>query len=473
MFAWYRRATICYAYLSDFAISDDMNEFSRSRWFTRGWTLQELLAPKGIKFYSKNWSFIGLKSSKVNELIYALADITKISKSILTHDAPLQSASIAVRMSWAAERETSRPEDMAYCLLGIFDIHMHMLYGEGRRAFQRLQEEIIQTTNDRTIFIWRAAFSPRGASTLFDDHPLAFQAPMQMTYLKRDLEPYAMTNRDLRIDAHLIQIGVGLYIMVTDSCCDSGPHYDPTTREYSPWIGIVLGALDSGGKDFVRVNPSQLAIVYSRPINSRTICVRQVGMNSLAPRTLPVQPDEQVYTFDSSFARKQDMRLTPVDSSPILLSSYTQRDVPYTSWQTLCWTASWSPCKRDNIGYGHLNHRNGDSMAIQLSTLERTDDRLIKFSHYDGLMNAHGSFGSGSFDAKLVISSTDLADSGFSEMQGVSDGLPRTIGDTRQLIGWTGTHTSRVYVETFSDWGHRPFGPLFTVQAWNSHDSPV
>lgn len=140
-----------------------MNEFSRSRWFTRGWTLRE----------------------KVNELIYALADITKISKSILTHDAPLQSASIAVRMSWAAERETSRPEDMAYCLLGIFDIHMHMLYGEGRRAFQRLQEEIIQTANDRTIFIWRAAFSPRGASSLFADHPLAFQAPMQMTYLKK------------------------------------------------------------------------------------------------------------------------------------------------------------------------------------------------------------------------------------------------------------------------------------------------
>ncbi|PWY95174.1 HET-domain-containing protein, partial [Aspergillus sclerotioniger CBS 115572] len=154
MFAWYENATVCYAYLSDVPtnvnVNDPGSEFTRSRWFTRGFTLQELLAPKEVIFFSSNWEVIGKKT----ELYEILSTITGIGVQYLRHKAPLSSASIANRMSWVANRETSRPEDIAYCLLGIFNINMPLLYGERDRAFIRLQEEIMRQSDDQSIFAW-------------------------------------------------------------------------------------------------------------------------------------------------------------------------------------------------------------------------------------------------------------------------------------------------------------------------------
>ncbi|KAH8596616.1 heterokaryon incompatibility protein-domain-containing protein [Bisporella sp. PMI_857] len=153
MFQYYKYAAVCYVYLSDIP---RLYEFptelelglKKSRWFTRGWTLQELIAPQHMKFYTKNWQLLGTKMA----MSATLADITGIDPKFL-NGGSLELASVAKRMSWASHRNTSRVEDMAYCLLGIFDINMSLIYGEGTKAFTRLQEEILKSNlEDHTLF---------------------------------------------------------------------------------------------------------------------------------------------------------------------------------------------------------------------------------------------------------------------------------------------------------------------------------
>lgn len=155
MFELYRLADICYVYLTDVphgkeGLQDSTSAFQLSRWHRRGWTLQELLAPKDVVFLSSSWTFLGTKCS----LVLALRAATDIDCQILLGTVPLSSVSVARKMSWAAYRETTRVEDEAYSLLGIFGVHLSPIYGEGRNAFLRLQEEIIKTVPDQSIFAW-------------------------------------------------------------------------------------------------------------------------------------------------------------------------------------------------------------------------------------------------------------------------------------------------------------------------------
>jgi len=187
MFRWYRDASKCYVYLEDVSIkgnsegksdgllndwvtdlsisgspapahqrvheageskptrqvSQDVNEawksdFRKARWFTRSWTLQELIAPESVVFYSREWQRLGDKAS----LQQQIHEITEIDGRAL-QGGSLALYSVDKRMSWAEKRESTREEDAAYSLLGIFDVNMPLLYGEGRpKAFRRLMEEI-------------------------------------------------------------------------------------------------------------------------------------------------------------------------------------------------------------------------------------------------------------------------------------------------------------------------------------------
>jgi hypothetical protein len=152
MFRWYKKAIICYVYLLD--VPSDNNprklnsEFRKSRWFKRGWTLQELLAPQRLQFYSVDWRCLGTKGEMCN----IVEAITGISRQFLLGIKQLHKASVAQRMSWAAQRETTRGEDIAYCLLGLFGVSLPMIYGEGsEQAFFRLQEQIMRITRDDSI----------------------------------------------------------------------------------------------------------------------------------------------------------------------------------------------------------------------------------------------------------------------------------------------------------------------------------
>jgi len=146
MFRWYRNADRCYAYLSDVK---EVTQLEHSRWFTRGWTLQELVAPKTVRFYNSDWKHLGSKP----ELQVELQRLTGIDAEVLiTGD--LDTVSTARRMSWAVNRQTTRPEDLAYSLMGIFGVNMPLLYGEGRKAFARLQEEVLKISADQSLFAW-------------------------------------------------------------------------------------------------------------------------------------------------------------------------------------------------------------------------------------------------------------------------------------------------------------------------------
>ncbi|KAF2112554.1 heterokaryon incompatibility [Lophiotrema nucula] len=146
MFRWYRNAAKCYVYLPDVSVhkrkrNQDTPEwesaFRQSRWFTRGWTLQELLAPRSVHFFSREGDCLGDR----NELDQIIHTITDIPLAAL-HGANLSDFSIDERMRWAAKRNTTKSEDKAYCLLGLFEVVMAPLYGEAEHAFIRLKEVI-------------------------------------------------------------------------------------------------------------------------------------------------------------------------------------------------------------------------------------------------------------------------------------------------------------------------------------------
>ncbi|KAI0642336.1 heterokaryon incompatibility protein-domain-containing protein [Trametes meyenii] len=154
MYSWYANADMCFALLDDVRGEEDprtpLSTFRRSSWFTRGWTLQELLAPHSVVFLSSQWQSVGTNHS----LADVIERITGIDQDILTHKRPLSSVSVARRMSWASRRQTRRVEDRAYSLMGIFNVYMPTVYGEGARAFTRLQEEILRQLSDQSIFVW-------------------------------------------------------------------------------------------------------------------------------------------------------------------------------------------------------------------------------------------------------------------------------------------------------------------------------
>ncbi|KAK0507585.1 hypothetical protein JMJ35_010108 [Cladonia borealis] len=152
MFSWYEEAKVCFAYLADVhsrgkskAAVDD--EILNSEWFRRGWTLQEMLAPREMIFYDADWQLLGSRS----RLTAIIVEAAKISPEHLRN---FRSASIAQKMSWMADRSTTEVEDTAYCMLGLFDATMDLRPGEGRKAFLRLQEVIIGGSPDESIFAW-------------------------------------------------------------------------------------------------------------------------------------------------------------------------------------------------------------------------------------------------------------------------------------------------------------------------------
>lgn len=169
MYDWYKHAAECYVWLEDYTGS--LKSLEQCEWFSRGWTLQELLAPRRILFFTADWQVIGHKFYSPGDGICAcqedqrdiacfsaigahivpkLAAATGIPEEFLTSK-PYYSASIALRMSWASNRMCTRAEDRAYSLLGLFDVNMPLLYGEGYKAFERLQDEIMRKSDDTSI----------------------------------------------------------------------------------------------------------------------------------------------------------------------------------------------------------------------------------------------------------------------------------------------------------------------------------
>ena len=180
MYRWYANSGICYAYLHDvdgpsFPTEEDDEAHPESNgwpeWFSRGWTLQEMVAPSNVQFFNMNWTYIGDKGI----LAPTLTHITGVPERILKEGLAGNRPCVAQIMSWAAKRRTTRVEDRAYSLMGLLDVNMTMLYGEGKKAFRRLQLEIIHTSNDQSIFAWDFPDNDVRASSILADDPSFFR----------------------------------------------------------------------------------------------------------------------------------------------------------------------------------------------------------------------------------------------------------------------------------------------------------
>ena len=182
----------------------------------RGWTLQELIAPERVEFFDQHYRRLG----SLSDCVDTIAEITKIPGQVLRREASPSQLSIACRMSWASSRTTTRVEDEAYALFGLFAIHMPLLYGEGRHAFKRLQEEIIRVSTDQTIFAWY--------SSTLRDPPLFLATSAKDFEYSRNIIPrifsqssssYEITNSGLEISLRCFQTRDGALLAVLD-CVD-------------------------------------------------------------------------------------------------------------------------------------------------------------------------------------------------------------------------------------------------------------
>nr|POF03954.1 vegetative incompatibility protein het-e-1 [Quercus suber] len=253
MYSYYKESHKCYTYLSDVDGEALGEEFKQSRWWKRGWTLQELLAPGKLEFFTSEWKSMGFKDS-LHEIVTV---ITGIDQDYLNGSSPLEHASIAKRMSWAACRETTREEDIAYSLIGIFDVNMPMLYGEGaRRAFVRLQEEIMKGDEDQSLFAWVKNGDWNG-----DYHGLLADSPKDFECTGHAIpytdlggyNPSTMTARGLNITLPLTS--------KTDAIVVAALNCPVPGRGYNDWLAVYLQRLHTGTDQYARVDCTKLASV--------------------------------------------------------------------------------------------------------------------------------------------------------------------------------------------------------------------
>lgn len=257
MYKWYERSEECYVHLSDVRLRPDelsikdlpadtdwprhrhkytsvIARFQRSSWFTRGWTLQELLAPRKLIFFDCLWreigprSFLDLDIARATGIDVKWLKITPFETSC---------ASVASRMSWASKRHTSREEDIAYCLLGLFDVSMPLLYGEGgKKAFFRLQNEIMKQTDDESLFAWTADHEIGG---MLATHPSCFQKSGDIVRSQwgTPRPPYSVTNKGFQFSIPEHNFSQAFQTSVPEDnagpsngtfpvllCCERGPY---------------------------------------------------------------------------------------------------------------------------------------------------------------------------------------------------------------------------------------------------------
>jgi hypothetical protein len=247
MYTWYEKAETCIAFLPD-----SQGALGDSKWFTRGWTLQELIAPHELQFRDSDWQILGDKF----ELAEEIAARTNIPVSVLRKEKDVSEVSVGERMCWMAARKTTRAEDVAYCLLGLFDINMPMLYGEGGvKAFLRLQEEIMKQNTDMSIFAWTAHGMPEidtNFSGLLAISPKCFSACKGLItkpHVHGNMREFFTSNRGIRFDLYLGRDPeTGCFLLPLS-------HDSPNQRDLAVYLRPMASDL------FVRAFPNRLATI--------------------------------------------------------------------------------------------------------------------------------------------------------------------------------------------------------------------
>ncbi|KAL8403518.1 hypothetical protein RB594_008688 [Gaeumannomyces avenae] len=298
MFRWYKRASVCYVYLADVpgggSPQESTSKFRESRWFGRGWTLQELLAPSDLRFYNSDWHELGTKKS----LRAVIRGITGIPPDFLQGITELHKASVAQRMSWAARRETKKKEDLAYCLLGIFGVTMPMLYGEGGdQAFLRLQEHIMKTTRDDSILAWglSAQEAPTGDFGQVTSGRILAASPEEFANSGRivSYESPASSLHSLQISGGYLQIHLQLHIVSAGNAIgllNCGPQY-----ANQQVVGIPLAEIKPGSGLYFR--PEEHPAVL-RPKTASGASSRLINIKNDGQAKPPADANGQVWLYD-------------------------------------------------------------------------------------------------------------------------------------------------------------------------------
>lgn len=248
MYRWYEEAAVCYVYLQDTdsqpvppAIFKGTQD---DEWYERGWTLQELVAPKRVEFYDKKWRHLGSKL----DLKYEIHERTGISLALLANEAELHEFSIAERLSWAANRTTTVVEDRAYSLFGMFDVNLPMLYGEGEKAFIRLQEEIIKTSDDHSIFAWKGVGGCHSGLLATNPECFAECGSVKSVRMRKGRSAYQVTNRGVQITLNLTPWLLDTYLARVH-CNDMAAKESPSMNRMA---GIFLQRLEEDDQ-YVRI----------------------------------------------------------------------------------------------------------------------------------------------------------------------------------------------------------------------------
>lgn len=257
MFNWYQQASVCYVYLSD-VVDLDEEPFCKSQWFRRGWTLQELLAPPVVRFYGAEWHNIGDRKDLRALITQATQIPDRFLKCGFSHDDDRKPC-IAEIMSWAAGRKTTRVEDRAYSLLGLFNVNIPMLYGEGAKAFERLQEEILRRSEDQTIFAWQPV--EVGSTSLLAKSPDAFRRQAYTFNVANESyrrKPHAVTNEGIFLELKLVSLQPGIYLGLLNLELKRKSRRNPSCHE----VGILLKQIDNNGR-YIRVSHALVACASS------------------------------------------------------------------------------------------------------------------------------------------------------------------------------------------------------------------
>ena len=335
MYRWYKNSEICYVYLEDvkkedYAASD--SSLRCSKWFTRGWTLQELIAPIKVTFFATDWTEIGQKCQE--DIAALIFDITGIPGYALVDTGDwggLKDVCTSQIMYWASKRETTRIEDRAYSLLGLFNISLPILYGEGERSFQRLQEEIVRSRFDHTIFAWDLKKSYSG---LLAESPDDFAQSGRIQKLPTDEYFNYFNLRNNQIHYTLTNLGIEIYFPYQESSSHMSliavllACYFVDTEEH---VVIYLRRLPRAKDQYYRARTSSGSICDPHGIyqNTSTWTSAENRCRVIAPEQfresvmLPLIPDE--VATQKNVSRKEDINCYRIILS---CSDYIQSVMP-------------------------------------------------------------------------------------------------------------------------------------------------
>lgn len=402
MYQWYWDSGVCYAYLSDVSVPtdcidangrflfkpSDLESFQRSQWFTRGWTLQELLAPRALIFVDQNWQKFGT-AYDLEKLIEKATSI-QVRRHVHLGRKRSEIFQVGQCMAWAATRSTTRIEDRAYSLLGLFDVNLPMMYGEGERSFQRLQEEILRVYEDASILAW----SHVDADTGFAPNGLA-PSPDHFRQFPRLIDKMSNSNFEFAtISPTLTRRGVQVTLRVHIDQHDLALGYAFLLNSDRPFSNMLVlpllltKATSKLGEDLEAVrfsDPLWVAQRFVGPGDERLVCLLR-----------------QAQTADMN--RRRD----GFSLSPAVWGNYTTTLAypPQAKTESRHFPAIFGGVTGDMEGFPLLKKEH--VFAIELMTRGKTSERFVVIVDYD-----IDYFGTAKLNAVRVITpgrEMDLAD---------------------------------------------------------------